>query len=420
MLKKIRFLNLMSISLLYVFLLSCSKITEEIEIQDKLGDNTQLESVSLSANQSNFYTLPTSFRKTVNFKTQYNVDNSFDTNDSQKLKRAISELSNDGGGKLIIPAGNYSFNEVSLKKNVHIEINKNARLRPFNTPGRKSLLMFLFTSTNKNVPLKNTSITCPNGRFTVDLNQVRPLGRGFRFCNFRNAEGFLVSNVIVLDNHTQFSAFVFNGETINNRAYGPKNGVVKNAITRNSDYGYGLVQMQLGKNILFKNINGIGGATLRLEPHNKNLRTLDAVNVLDNVVARGVTCVEGNAAIMLSPHFVTNGTVDFRNVTGTRCGAAVRIEKGFITQDERNFGITNVGTFNSSSIIRNVKVTHAESRAQVKPKHYRYLPCNLRGLTTNDVLSPFPHGDSFKGPSIAGVIYDSNYTINFNDSRYAI
>jgi len=342
-----------------IFIISCDEDLSENDVAEQSPtENIQLEEFSLSANPSNFYTLPTSFRRTVNFKTQYNVDNSFNTNDSEKLQRAIDELSNSGGGKLIIPRGNYSFNGVSLKNNVHIEVNKNAIFKPFNTSGRRALLMFLFTSTNRNQPLRNTSISCSNGRFRVDLNDVRPLGRGFRFCNFRNADGFLVSNVNVLDNHTQFSAFVFNGETINNRAYGPKNGVVKNAITRNSDYGYGLVQMQLGKNILFKNISGIGGATLRLEPHNKNLRTLDAVNVLDNVVGRGVSCTEGNSAVMLSPHFVTNGVVDIRNITSIRCGTAVRLERGFITSDERAFGITNVGTFDSRSIIRNVKVTY--------------------------------------------------------------
>ncbi|WP_111709812.1 hypothetical protein [Lutibacter citreus] len=411
-----RIIKYLSVLFLVVLFFSCSKKLNITKTQnDKV--KTELESVLLSTNKGEFYTLPTSFKKTVNFKTEYNVDNDFSTDDSEKLQKAIDKLSDAGGGKIVIPEGNYSFNEVSLKKDVHIEIDKDAVLRPFAALGKKALLMFSFTSTNKNVPLRNTGIYCTNGKFTVDLNYVRPLGRGFRFCIFKNADGFLVSDVSILDNHTQFSAFVFNGETINNRAYGPKNGVLKNANTTNSDYGYGLIQMQLGKNIFYSNISGIGGATLRLEPHNKNLRTLDAVNVIDNIVARNVRCTEGNAAIMLSPHFMANGIVDLRDITSVRCGAAVRIEGGFISKDEKAYGITSIGSFDSRSIIRDVKVTYAETGAQVKPKHYRYLPCNLKGLTTKNVLSEFLHGDSFEGPSIAGVIYTSKYSIDFNESH---
>lgn len=359
--------------------------------------------------ESDFYAIPDSFRETVNYKEQYNVDNSFDTDDSASLQQAIDDLSAAGGGKIFIAKGNYTFGNVFLKSNVHIEVDSESVFRPLVTPGTRQLLMFGFTSTDANNPVTNTSLFSVNGRFTVDATVVRPLGRGFRFCNFRHADGFLASNITILDDHTTFAAFVFNGETINNRAYGPKNGVVKNCNTVNSDFGYGLVQMQLGKNIYFSNIDGDGGTTLRMESHNKNLRTLDAINTLDNVVGRKISLKEGNAAVMLSPHFIQNGVVNMKDITAIHSSYAVRIESGFLTQDEKDFGLTEVGTFNSNSVIKDVKATYSPSLAQHRPDFKFFLPCDLQGNTVTDARN------DIYGPSVSAVIYRSNYDVQFSE-----
>jgi hypothetical protein len=42
------------------------------------------------------------------------------------------------------------------------------------------------------------------------------------------------------------------------------------------------------------------------------------------------------------------------------------------------------------------------------------MPCNLRSDILKTPITPFPHGDSYNGPSIGAVVYTSNYKINFS------
>jgi len=55
-------------------------------------------------NEGDFYTARTG-GMTKNLRTDYSVDNNFNTDDSQKLQRAINDVSNAGGGRIIIPGG---------------------------------------------------------------------------------------------------------------------------------------------------------------------------------------------------------------------------------------------------------------------------------------------------------------------------
>lgn len=414
-LKQIK-VKLLLLLVLFTTVLACTK--EEV-LENNLTSNTKESLIKktpslrrgVSVISSDYYALPVSFPRTVDFIS----DNDFDTDDSTDLQLVIDSLYNLGGGRIKIPAGNYTFSNIQMKENVHIEVDKGATFKPKQETGRKSIVMFVFSSDNKNNPLKNVSLYCTNGRFKVDMRSITPDGRGVRMCFFRNVDGFYVSNINVLDRHTQFSAFVFNGETIEERAYGPTNGVLMNVNTDNSDYGYGLVQMQLGKNIFFRNISGTGGTTLRIETHNVNLRPLNAVNVIENIVARNVRCKDGNAAVMLSPHFMDNGYVDISNVFAENSGFAVRIEKGFVAPKELLTHPNLVpGTFDATSIIRNVKAVYGTT-AQLKPKHYGFMLCEERNRVSFSSISSFPHGDSFEGPSIAPVLYDSNYVVNFNE-----
>lgn len=412
--------NKMFIMLLLLFttVLACTKTefldNEDFSIEKPENQNTTLSDRNISTNPADYYIPPTSFPRTRNFRS----DNNFKTDDSPDLQKAIDSLSNAGGGRLKIPAGQYTFSDIQMKKNVHIEINKGAIFRPKQKSGKGEIHMFKFSSTNKNIPLKNVSLFCPEGRFKVDLKTITPIGRGVRMCFFKNVDGFYVSNINVLDKHTKFSAFVFNGETIGGKAYGPKNGVLMNVDTNNSDYGYGLVQMQLGKKIFFRNISGTGGTTLRIESHNVNLRPLNAKNVIENVVARNVRCKDGNSSVMLSPHFMKNGYVDIRNISSINCGFAVRIEKGFVTSEEL-MAYPNLvpGTFDSTSVIRNVKAIYGTT-AQLKPKHYGFMPCGERKKVSSSPISP--NGASFEGPSIAPVVYNANYTVDFNKSHVTV
>lgn len=364
-------------------------------------------------NEDNFYIAPTSFKVVKNLKKDFKVDNSFETDDSVKLQKAIDCISEKGGGKLIIPKGNYSFTDIVLKSNVHLEIDSEAVIRPFKRSNNKNYFIFLLSSDTKK-PIENVSISGVNGQFTIDVSQIE--NKRVRCFSIRNIHNFKISNLKIIDNYTLFASLEFLPLEIKkeNKLYSSKNGLIKNIDGLGiADYGYGLVQVRTGKNILFQNLSGIGGTTLRLEGHLKVLRAIGGKDNMEHIIGRNIRCEKGNAALMLSPHYIYNGLVGVRDITAVGCGFAVRIETGFANKDEKKLGL-KPGHFSPESVVSNVKATFANTEAQIKPKHYKFLPCNLRSKIAKTPITPFPHGDSYNGPSIGAVVYTTNYKINFS------
>ncbi|XMO85914.1 hypothetical protein AAFN75_14075 [Algibacter sp. AS12] len=369
--------------------------------------------------ESNFYTEPISFKVTKNLKTDFKVDALFETDDSKELQKAIDCISEKGGGKLIIPKGNYSFTDIVLKSNVHIEIDSDAVIRPFKRSNNKNYFIFLLSSDTKE-PIENASVVGVNGQFTIDLSHTEH--KKVRCFSIRNVHNFKLSNFKIIDNYTLFASLEFLPLEIKNgdKLYSSKNALIKNIDGLGiADYGYGLVQVRTGKNMLFKNLSGIGGTTLRLEGHLKILRAFGGKDNMEHIIGRGIRCEKGNSALMLSPHYIHNGLVDIRDISGIGCGFAVRIETGFANKDEKVLGL-KPGYFSPESVVSNVKATFASSEAQIKPKHYKFMPCNLRELISEKPITPFPHGDSYNGPSIAAVVYNSNYKINFSKKEVVL
>jgi polygalacturonase len=50
------------------------------------------------------------------------------TNNAQSIQKAIDQASNDGGGKVIIPPGNFASGVIFLKSNVDLHLQQGARL----------------------------------------------------------------------------------------------------------------------------------------------------------------------------------------------------------------------------------------------------------------------------------------------------
>jgi hypothetical protein len=364
-------------------------------------------------NEDNFYKAPTSFKVVKNLQTDFNVDSSFETDDSEKLQKAINFISKNGGGKLIIPKGNYSFADIVLKSNIHIEIDSEVVIRPFKRSNDRNYFIFLLSSDTKE-PIENVSVSGIDGQFTMDVSHVE--NKRVRCFSIRNIHNFKISNFKIIDNYTLFASLEFLPLEIKkeDKLYSSKNGLIKNIDGLGiADYGYGLVQVRTGKNILFLNLSGIGGTTLRLEGHLKVLRAIGGKDNMEHIIGRNISCEKGNAALMLSPHYIYNGLVDVRDITAIGCGFAVRIDTGFANKDEKKLGL-KPGYFSPESVVSNVKAIFAKTEAQVKPKHYKFMPCNLRSEIHKTPITPFPHGDSYNGPSIAAVVYASNYKINFS------
>ena len=362
-------------------------------------------------NESNFYTTITNANFNKNLVSDYGVDNDFTTDDSNQLQTAINDISNNGGGTLIIPAGNYTFEEISLKSNVHIDIHKDVTIRPTDRADTKNYGIFNLGPKGDD-PIENVTITTRSsgGRFTVDLRQVNNMNVGVYRCS--KVTNFIIANLNVEDKHTKFSLLATGGDEYNGNYIFPVNGIVKDIHINNAHYGYGNVQTQSAENILFKDLSGNGGATLRLETGFTGLNNLQGTNLpsgvkrvggIHKIVGRNISSTNGNSAVMVSPHALHNGTVDIEGVIAVNSGFAIRIEGGFVSNKyDQNIGLDD-GTFESVRV-KDVHATFGTS-AEIKSKHFKYYPPEITAPTQksnyDDII--------FIGSSITTVLADANY-----------
>ncbi len=369
--------------------------------------------------ESRYYTPPTSFAVDVNLVEDYGVDNTqYSEDDTAELQAAIDYVSSNGGGRITLPKGYYTFAWVYLKSNVHIEIEAGTVIRPtaqemyqanaYSDPYWKNYHIFMLdhTSTSNQTYLENMSITGVGGQYTIDLAGVENTKiRCFQAVMARN---FLISDAIILDDETIFAAVEFDGRNFNNVVIGPEYGVVKNIDNYNSIYGYGLMQMQYGRNILFSDLYSLGGVTVRLESHLGGYYETDCIEYIDGIVARDIRCENGHAAVMLSPHFVKNGWVDIRNISGVACESSLLIEGGFVSDTEASYGLTS-GWFSSKSVFRDVKGVFSATDAQIHPKHFSDMIDELEYLLPS--TSPW---EAKAGPSIALIYYSAPYLVDLS------
>ena len=397
---------------LAVGVISCSN--DNLEEHSLVRDSSSLIANSsnvevLDLKEEDFYTPPTTYAVTKDFVADYGADKIFDTDDSEKLQTAIDDVSKKGGGKLIIPKGNYSLSDIKIKSNVHLIINNEVVFRPSIRPDDKNYAMFTFG--RESIVVKNVSLTCSSAaKFTVDLTNAN--NANVTVFSFNNVNNFLIADFRVLDKLTKFSSVAMGITKFNDKYFRPRNGVIKNGNTFNSDYGYGLVQIQAAKNVLYKDLKGTGGVTLRLETGWSFMNDLQQGGVED-MFGENISCTNGNAAVMVSPHAMHNGKVYINGVTANSCGFAVRIGAGFISSKYTNPDLTD-GTF-SKVTINNVKATYGNSKAQLKPKHYMFMPCSLRELIDENPIST--GGDSYWGPSISVVKNTAQYGVTINEDK---
>lgn len=351
--------------------------------------------------ESNFYTEVKNKGIVKNLVKDYKVGLDYDASGTSKLQSAVDEISGKGGGTIIIPKGNYAFTAISIKSNVHIVIDKKAVLQL--KPEPKKNAIFLMGEKNKPT-VKNVSITCSDekAKYIVDFEHS---GDEPAVVALGNVENFMIAGFEVKDFYTKFSSIRMGIDVYNGTYYYPTNGVVKNCSTINSHYGYGLIQSQAARNILFKDLSGIGGVTLRLETGARDVNNLQ-VGGNHSIVARNISCKNGNAAVMISPHALQNGTVDIDGVLGESCGFALRIEKGYIATKYDKSDKIKAGAY-EKIVATNIKGIYGVE-AQLKSKHFKYMPCALRSQikdapeeTNRNLVATVPIS---VGPAIAAVM----------------
>ncbi|UZO82623.1 T9SS type A sorting domain-containing protein [Aquimarina sp. ERC-38] len=293
---------------------------------------------------------------------------------STTLQDAIDKTSANGGGRITIPPGYHTLaRSVSLKSNVHIIVDSKANLKvpnSFNGP------IFNLGETNTEQEVSNVKIASNNGRkFTVDYSNIPPERRVF-VGNIGYITNFSISNVNIVDNKTLFSAFRIgpkakrgSGKDFETRK--PSNGIIKNCSINNANYGYGLVQFAGGKNMLFRNLRGVGGVTLRMEGSATGLKEAGfTYGNQENIYGDRIRCRNGNAAVMISPHAKKHGKVLINDVVAVDCGIGIRVDPGF----------GKVKGFYSpkpifKGTIRIIKT--GKKVAQIKQKHYVYYPVDF-------------------------------------------
>lgn len=382
--------------------------TPNDEILDS-SDNQDIEDAP-SDSEDDYYTSPRSYAVVYNLQNDYNVDSSFDTDDSEKLQRAIDDAYAMGGGKIVIPEGDYSFADINIKSNIHLSISSSAVIRPTELSENIDKNYTIFIAQSESVdPIENFSITSyGGGSFVFDLRELSDGYENIRCIHLYNVYNFEIENVCIEDRETVYAAIAFSGENFDNVIYGPRKGVIQNVENYNSIYGYGLIQIQYGQDLLFKNIYSLGGVTLRFESHTTSYYETSCIDYITRVVARDVVCECGHAAVMLSPHFIKNGWVDIRGIEGVDCESTLLIESGFVTTEQEEMGLS-AGYFSCESKFRDISAQFSATEAQVHPKHFVYMVDELTYLLPS--TDPW---DAKAGPSIAVILHTADYSVNYS------
>ncbi len=308
-------------------------------------------------------------KKSVNFVKKYRVSTKGE-NVSEKLQRAIDELSESGGGKLIIDKGDYLMGNIHLKSNVHLMIDHRVIIRPYSESAKQCILFHVGSRPSTSPTVRNISIQGVGGRFKVILpKEMRYFDTKFVCISSSSVVGFYYANFDIYDNFTVMPALGFGGTRYNPENFiGPTNGLVMNITIVDAHYGYGLVQTQAARNVRFYNLHGIGGITLRLETGAAGMNKTQFGGVFD-IVGENISVANGHAAAVCGPHGMQNGVCHFRDITALSSGTAFGISGEALGRDGKGSG----GSFADGTSVYNVTAIFGK-HAQIKMKELYRIP----------------------------------------------
>lgn len=374
--------------------------------------------------EGSFYkTVKPAHRVTKNLRIDYGVNGVGNSTDSSKLQQAIDDVAAAGGGAINVPAGTYEFGGIALKSNVHLMIDHGAEVLPYKTDTSKSIAIFTLDG-----GISNVSIQGVGGRFQVQLASYDP---GVRVVQLQDVQNFYLAEFSVRDALTKYSAVTLgagstepSGNTwpaaatsLHLDPHSPTNGVVKNIDLAGGNDGYGVVQTQAARHVLFENLASEGGVTLRVETGWSVMNDAQ-IGGVDEIYGRDLSCTNGNAAVSISPHEMYNGSVNIDGATSRGCRYTVKIASGFLSAKAKNPNLT-LGSFTNVSI-HNVDATFG-TMAQLKEKKgdvtpYDFVPVYREKFEQSALAQP-GSPPVHRGPSIAAVFsagtsYASNVHIS--------
>ncbi|MFR9533173.1 MAG: glycosyl hydrolase family 28-related protein [Rikenellaceae bacterium] len=323
--------------------------------------------------------------------------------DSSALQKAINFVSSKpNGGIVYMPLGEYRLKEITMKSNVHLHIEAGSVITM--PPSEKNTNLFLL---GEKQFIENVVIRGVNGRFKIDLVGMSGSPRTFRLKSVHN---FMICDIDISDYKIPFPIIGLGPDANKNPdIFGPTNGVIRNCSTDDSHYGYGLIQVQCAKKVLFENLHGVGGVVLRFETGEKKMNTSQFGGVFD-CRGQNISGKNGNATVMISPHAMKDGVVQVDGIKCESMGVGVRIDNGYefvANKGTANEIVMEPGTYSKGSYIANVSCTFGRT-AQVKTKHIPYMPEEL----LSEVPEPYFKTICQPSPSVCAVLFVPNYPID--------
>lgn len=345
-------------------------------------------------------------------------------NVAEELNTLIDKLSKAGGGKITIPKGDYIMREVYLKSNIQLIIASGVTIKMDNAKKGKQMI-FIIGSEPGAALVENVRIVglgSPENRPKLEL--VKYINTSYRAINLGNAKNILIENLTIIDNLTKSAAIAFNPVKIDeNSANIPENVTVANVSLTGGSIGYGLVQTNVGKNVLLKNLYCQGGMTCRIESHTGKSYDVG----VDNIVIQNVVSKNGKAAVLLQPHSVENGRILVDGAIADGSTWALFIREGFVNNESKR---KQKGTFASSSTFKNIALISSNNTATLSYKNFKYVPEALKSFYKNPDFNPVKNDtnndtkdgkleaeSAVVGASVAVIFTDATYPLNLPDEK---
>lgn len=331
--------------------------------------------------------------------------------DSAVFQRAIDDVAAQGGGHVIVPAGAYQLNGISLKSEAHLIFEKGVELR-LSPDKRGRTGGWFFQGGRDDLYTENVSITARDQWVDVYLPRKT---KSARLAVFSDIDNFHVSGFMIHDQRTTHSSliFVWAGED-NGRSQLPKNGLVENIWAKNAHYGYGALQVHAGNDLHFRNILAVGGVAARLETG------LPKMNLaawgkepgyigLNNITLEDITSLNGQAALMSEPHTIRHGSFVAKDIKADGSEFAVSICSGFVSKGkyfesgQTQVDPTELSAGNFESIkVDNIQANYRADDIVTRYAHFRYYAEEEHPNITQIDHSDF-HEPCSRGPAIVAV-----------------
>lgn len=343
----------------------------------------------------------------INLKKDYKlVDDNGEKDQSEKLRKAIDEMASQGGGRLIIPKGTYSFKSIRLKSNIHLLIEAGTVIKP-KWELKEKLLVFNIDGEQKGRDesyIENVSIRGIAGRWTVDYSGYFPKNgrRGARAVVCKMVKNFLIADMDVQDNCSVYCGMTLSPSSSKKdiskwQVSRATDGTIRNCRIFNASPGYGLVQMHGAQNVYVEDMYANGGVTVRLETGATGPNT-----AVFNVTGKNIVSENGRCAVMLGPHSAMNGKVQFENLTSIGSTYAAQISGGGVKEGAlKHDPHAKPGIFAAGSSIKNVHAIFG-TNAQIKKHSLPIVPEKYM-----KEIKLWYDNKFFSGPSIAPVYYDT-------------